>query len=220
MEPIRLAALFAVVSYVFIGFEGFFAYFEEMFSPKQMQKSGRKFGMPWITHGGAFFGDTFLVTPATAYAISRYALSWRIQDHVLQVGIVWLINAIFHWVWSRQKMPDCLACYGRLKLAGIPHFLYMGFALTFLVMFYFDTTVRIDPKDLVVISLVLGFHLFIGCHTVPSLWNVLAKHVPSFGLQPLSWWKINTLKDPGALIPLVGCWIALFFRSRWLILHN
>ncbi len=220
MDPIRLIVFFVVCSYALIASEGILSSLRGMFSPKQMQSFGGKTGMPWLTHGGAFFGDAFLVTPTVAYLIYRCGASWHPRDHLLQIGIVWAINIGFHWMWARQQSPDCLACFGRLTPAGYPHFLYMGLSLTLVVLLYFDTTVPIDPAVVIAVSLIFAFHLLIGSHAVPSIWNILADHMPNLGLQRLSWWKVNTLKDPGALIALLGCWAALYFRTRWMIAHH
>lgn len=211
-------AVFIMGLYVLIVGQGWLANWDGRFSPRQFRKYGIK-GMPWCMHGGVAWGDPFLVTPIVAIALYLYRHQWSIEEHWLQVTIVWAVNIYLHYQWSRGKVYDSIACRGRISATGVLHFVYMGTTLTVITFLYLDT-VGINPTLLVVFSILLTIHLALGSHVVPSLINVVAHNIPMMGFRELRWWPVNTLTAPDAMIPMIGCWCVIWARTGWILSHQ
>ena len=187
--------------------EGFLTYKDKLFSPSQMEADGHPYGLPWIAHGGASWGDFILVTPVTVVMFYCYSNQWSFYEHWKYMLITTIVTLGFHLLWAYlNKLPDCLAWAGRVTRAGWVHFVYMSATLAIVVLFYFHTT-NINPTFLILVSVIIGLHIAIGNHMLLSLWAP-------------PWWPINTLKDPGALIVTVGVWTALFFRCRYILMQQ
>jgi len=201
-----VAVLFGLFLNGLVCLEGSLAWQNKIFSPRQMQKNGHPYGLPWIAHGGASWGDFFILTPIVIAMKYSCGNQWAGDKQYLSALIAIIATGIFHWRWSRNRMPDCLAWGGRLTPAGWVHSFYMAITLTIVVLFYFHT-VHIDPTFLVIVSVFIGLHIAIGNHMVLSL------------CAP-KWWPINTLRDPGALTVTIGVWVALFFRCRYILAHQ
>ncbi len=191
---------------ILVVIEGILAYNDGMFSPKQMILKGHQNGMPWITHFGASWGDFFIITPLVVAMLSLYGQQWSYKEHWKLIVLVFVITAAFHFLWSKNKMPDCLAWNGYLTSAGWVHLVYMSCVLTFIVLFYFCTS-HIDPTFLVVVSILVTFHIAIGNHLLITI------------LRP-SWWPVTIPGLLNALAVTFGVGVALFIRCRYILAHQ
>ncbi len=209
-------AMFALQLVELILLEGLFTFQKKMFSPKQMIAHRNLVGLPWIAHCGASWGDMFIVTPIAVIVLDLYGSQWFVPDRYLTVVIVLSIDALMHWVWSKGTGTDSLCEDGGLTIAGWMHAIYMAISLTVIVFFYFHTK-NINPTLLIAVSSLLTIHIALGNQMALSLYNILA---PKWGLKSLSWWRINSFKDPVAVTTVLGVAIALFSRTYYILAHQ
>jgi hypothetical protein len=188
-----------------VALEVIFAYQNKMALPSQMRSNGHQYGLPIIGHGG-IWGDPFLITPSCVLFVALYGNQWSLTADWKLIGIAWIATAVFHWIWAQGKDPDCLIGQKNKRQAFWVHFIYMGITLSVILMTYFGTT-KVNSRLLILTSAILSLHIALGNHVVLSI------------IKPY-WWNKNILKDPGACIVIVGVWIALFWRSRYMITHG
>jgi len=177
--------------------EGILSYKKDkMFFTRQMRERYIE-GRPFVGHA-AMWSDALFIIPLTTTIVAFYSDQWSRHDLAKWFLIVWVVNTFLHWLWSRNKVPDCLAWGGRLTYAGWPHYFFQGIGLNVIVLFYLATG-HIDPKFLIAVSVLLAIHLPFGTHLVFSY----------FG--PDCWPK-DALRDPFQWGVCIGGWIALFVR--------
>jgi hypothetical protein len=196
------AVLGGLVSLIVL--EAFLAYKDGMLTPSQMIHSGRPQGMAWTTHFGASWGDLFIVSPLAIIMMAEYGHSWTAHEWLMKSIISSIITVVCHILWMNNPLPDCLAWGGRLTPAGWVHAIYMDCVLTIISLFYFSTTVPIDPVFLISASALLAFHIIIGNHIQWIIWR-----------RP--WWPVTVSGIIGASIAIGGVSVALFFKCRHIL---
>jgi|GEM_PF-4622064 len=191
----------------FVLLEGVLAYKDNMFCPRQMIANGHSQGMSWITHFGASWGDLLIVTPLAAVMLVKYGQSWTSHEWLMKIIIVTIVTTVFHYLWSKNHLPDCLAWGGKLTPAGWVHLIYMICVLTIICLFYFSTTCHIDRTFLITASALMAFHITIGNHIQWVLWR-----------QP--WWPVTIQGTIQAIVVTVGVFIALLLKCLSILAHQ
>jgi hypothetical protein len=194
-DPI-LTVIALMVLYGLIMLEDYLSYFhDKRFTLTQMQAIGG--GMPFVWHN-AIWSDKLLITPLVTAMFVFCHHEWSLANWGLMLVISTAVNAILHFLWSKQPARDCIAGAGEITKAGWVHVVYQGIGLTIIGLFYFNTP-HISRSFLIFATVLLMIHLPIGTFLIMNHMNI-------------SWRKVTTGDKISSWITCVLGWAGLTWR--------
>ncbi len=181
---------------------------DRMFSPKQMIKRGFPQGLPFVFHLG-MWGDLVLGV-VFDHITDYYSDFWSFKDLSIAMCAGFAVSGIMHKTYLGIKHPEAHVHGGHFTPAGIVQIMYMGFALGLIFMFYFASPIgpRNERMVMLLISLVLWFHLWLGTHAVLGIINRFTK---------FEWYADKPLRNRATWGVIGGGFVALAGASLYAI---
>ncbi len=157
------------------------------------------FGYSFIEHGG-MWSDFFMISPLTAYIVSKYAFAYNSNLSLLLLfGIfaLWSLLSIFVYAPYGAENPEAHAHGGRVTTAGWIHVIYATISTWIIAMIYIPsmTLSVVSNEDLVITSLILSIWAYMGVKKFSDNWTF----------------------DNGAKIQVIVEVIVIWFITIWLI---
>ena len=143
-----------VLAEVWLAFKG------DMLFPSQFKNLNGKPCIPLFGHLG-IWGDFFFLSVFCGFAAAFYGSQWSEWQVMKSAIIAIAVTAFFHWLWSKNPFPNCLAWNNELTPAGWVHAMYMAITLTIVILFYFQTT-GITREVAAFVSVALAVHMTAG----------------------------------------------------------
>lgn len=128
----------------------------------QMKSRGIARGLPLVHHYG-IVGDLFYLSFVISIIVGMYFATWSWSAIGIALGIAAVIGVILGGIWLLPDTPEAHMMNHRPTVVGVVHGIYMVPVIMVLLLLYFFTP-QPNPTLLLVVSVVLVMHLFVGQH--------------------------------------------------------
>jgi hypothetical protein len=204
---------------VLVALQAWLAYRDHFLTVAQMQGRGVNLGLPFAWHFG-MWGDVFIVSPLAAYVTGRLSSTWRLRWILLSLALGMAAAIAMSWSYTLPDFQEAHVQGHSLTPAGAVHVVYMALALAVFTQFLFFTE-NVSPRLLLVASVLLVVHVFLGTHMALGLLH-LAMPLDWYPAQPLKsiiGWSIIATVGGGLLwrnAGKAGLWNAVVFAYMFL----
>ena len=178
------------------------AYFDHFLTVKQMITYHSPLGLPFLWHFG-MWGDFFIISPLSALIVVRFSNQWRPADVALSFASGLILSSAMVYSYSLSGIAQAHIHSHHTTAAGWLHLLYMGFAISIVILFYFRT-VSTSPSIVIFTTFSLCIHLLVGT-------NMILGALKLAGIA--SWYPAQPLESVPAWITLTSASAALWWRT-------
>jgi hypothetical protein len=168
-----------------------------------MKKNGFPKGLPIICHGG-MWGDLFIIS--SVMGLITYFCKWSPVEWMVSAVFAYVASSLLHRMYAKTTIPEAHAHGGNLTAAGKVHMTYMFLAFTVIGLFYFRTPEEISQTFIILVSVALFVHVFLGTHLVLGMVDRYAH---------FDWVAKDYLCDENAWITVV--FVGIFLCGRCLV---
>lgn len=162
----RIASLLGWSAFIFLEFliltQAVLSYQGHFLTVYQMQSIHVLHGLPFLWHFG-MWGDFFIISPIVAYLVRNYLNQWRCSSVLLSLIMGSISASFLGWLYTLSIIPEAHMLNHHLTSAGIIHLLYMAVVVTIFLEFFLFTP-SVSSSDLIVVSSLVIFHVFLGTH--------------------------------------------------------
>jgi hypothetical protein len=181
------------------------AYFNHFLTAEQIITHHSPFGLPFLWHFG-MWGDFFVVSPLTATIVVRFSNQWRRADVAFSFVAGLILSSVMVYSYSLSDIAQAHVQEHHTTAAGWLHLLYMGVAISIVLLFYFRTTA--SCSIILFVTCALSIHLFLGTNMFLGVLKLAGG---------ASWYPAQPLESLPGWITVASASVALWWRACLII---